>query len=644
MDITEPHTAGVRAAQNAALARIAGRVARIGGWSLDLARDRVDWSDEVCAIHEMPAGTQLSLAEGLNFYPTEDRLMIAAAIAACAQNGAAFALEQPLVTAQQRRVWVRVIGEAVRDAKCTITHVQGSLQDITEAQEKLRQAQAMAETAGRLGKIGAWAIELPQYDLTWSDEVCFIHDLPPGYKPTFAEGTSYFLPENRAEVESKVKACAAHGIPYNFEVPKLTAKGRRIWVRSTGEAVRDSDGRIIRLQGAFQDISERKELESQILRAQRMESIGTLASGIAHDLNNVLSPIVLGAGLIELLDPREEILAIVKNVEQSARRGADLVKQVLSFARGVEGSRVPIQLQALVREIESIVANSFPKQITFEPEIAPDLWLVVGDPTQLNQVVLNLCVNARDAMPTGGRILVSVRNLKITASKPAGQSAVAAGKYVALEVADTGCGMPPEIMERIFEPFYTTKALGKGTGLGLSTVLGIVRSHGGFVNVTSEVAKGSRFTVYLPARIETGAPIPTEVSPALRPRGHGELILLVEDEASILNVTKRTLETFGYRVLTASNGAEAIELYVPRQAEIALVLTDMMMPVMAGPALIVALRRANPAVKVIAASGLLANADPDRPATSTPRHFLAKPYSADAMLTMIEQVLSARIE
>ncbi len=424
------------------------------------------------------------------------------------------------------------------------------------------------------------------------------------------------------------------------ELLQMGKDGRKLDIEGRWTLVRDDQGRPQSVLAINTDITERKKLEKQFLRAQRMESIGTLAGGIAHDLNNLLAPVTMGVELLRMneLNPKSQL--VIDNIERSARRGANLVKQVLSFARGVEGSRVPLQFRHIVREIEDIVENTFPKNIAFESRIAPNLWPFVGDPTQINQVLLNLCVNARDALPEGGQLLLRASNAEVDAQYAVMNRGVAAGHYIVIEVTDNGTGIPPAVIDRIFEPFFTTKPTGKGTGLGLSTVLAIVRSHGGFVNVYSEPEQGSTFKVYLPAQPDAalaGSASPFEEK---LPRGAGELILVVDDEAPILNVTRQTLEVFGYRVLVAEDGAQAISRYALHRAEIALVLTDMMMPVMDGPALIAALRRIDPHVRIIAASGLSAHGNMARASVGGVRHFLPKPYSTDTMLSVIKEALA----
>jgi PAS domain S-box-containing protein len=386
------------------------------------------------------------------------------------------------------------------------------------------------------------------------------------------------------------------------------------------------------------DITERKKLEQLFLRAQRMESIGTLAGGIAHDLNNVLTPIMMSIELLKMDETDPEKLDILSTIETSTQQGSDMVRQVLSFARGVEGRRITLKPATLVRDIEKIVNETFLKNITVRTDIADDVWSIVGDPTQLHQVLLNLCVNARDAMPEGGTLAMSAENIRLDEHSVGLGPNATPGPHVCIAVEDSGTGMLPEVVERIFDPFFTTKEVGKGTGLGLSTSLGIVRSHGGFIRVYSEPGKGTTFRVFFPA--QTGVQTAPEVAAvALLPRGNGELIMVVDDEASIRQITRQTLDAFGYRVVTAADSAEAITIYAERHHEIALVLTDMMMPVMDGAALIHVLRRMNPKLRVVAASGLDASGVVAKAANSGVKHFLPKPYPAEILLTTLADAL-----
>ncbi len=387
------------------------------------------------------------------------------------------------------------------------------------------------------------------------------------------------------------------------------------------------------------DVSEQKNIEAQFLRTQRMESIGTLAGGIAHDLNNVLSPIMMSVEILKTKlgdDQSQRMLGILEN---SARRGAEMVKQVLTFARGVEGDRLLLQPRHLIKDVAKIINETFPKTIQLRTKIAEALWPVVGDATQLHQVVVNLAVNARDAMPNGGTLTITADNHVLESDIQHNGEMILPGFFILIRVSDMGTGIPPEVLDKIFEPFFTTKEPGKGTGLGLSTVLGIVKSHGGFVQVQTELNKGTTFSIYLPAQ-EGMQTQPAENEPRDMPAGHGELILAVDDEASVLTMTKETLEAFGYRVITARDGAEAVATFTAHRDEIKGVLTDMIMPHMDGPATIRVLKRIDPSVKVIAASGLMDNEKVKDATGLSHIAFLMKPYTAEKLLTTVNRVLS----
>ena len=375
------------------------------------------------------------------------------------------------------------------------------------------------------------------------------------------------------------------------------------------------------------------------MRAQRMESIGTLAGGIAHDLNNILAPILMSIDILKLTANDPQAKSVLDTIEVSAKRGADIVRQVLSFARGLEGERVEVQPKHLLKDIESIIKDTFPKNILLRFAIPNDIWTILGDPTQVHQILLNLCVNARDAMPHGGNLTIEAENSVLDEHYAAMNIQAKAGRYVQITVSDSGTGIPPNILEKIFEPFFTTKGINKGTGLGLSTVMAIVKSHGGIINVYSEPNKGTTFKVYLPAMEMSSEARKTQLEQASLPRGNGETVLLVDDEASIITITTQTLQAFGYRVLTATDGAEAVASYAQHANEIAVVLTDMAMPIMDGAATIRALSKINPAIKIIAASGLHANSDATKASGAGIKHFLTKPYTAGTLLKTLRTIL-----
>ena len=385
------------------------------------------------------------------------------------------------------------------------------------------------------------------------------------------------------------------------------------------------------------NITQKKKLEEQLLRNQRLDSIGVLAGGIAHDLNNVLTPILISGQLLEI-DSHipAECRDLIANILTSTNRAAGLVKQILTFARGTSGRRHTVRPAHLLEELRSILGQTLPKSIVLNFPPAPDIWTIAADATQMHQVLMNLCINARDAMPAGGELTVTLSCLKLDQQQADLEGAPKAGEYVVFSISDTGVGIEPHIRDRIFEPFFTTKPIGKGTGLGLSTTLGIVKSHDGFIVLLSQPGQGSCFKVHLPLQSHVSpASVTAQPSQPLIP-GNNELILVVDDEELLLTLAKRLLETSGYRVITAKDGKEALDCYHQQHNEIALVITDMMMPVMDGQALIEALVRINAGIKVIVVSGYSNKNNP------VVQAFISKPYSRDKLLTVVHQVLNAK--
>ena len=422
------------------------------------------------------------------------------------------------------------------------------------------------------------------------------------------------------------------------EIQQVNRAGGTLLVEARWTLLHNAAGQPQGILAINTDITEKKKLEQQFLRAQRMDSIGTLAGGIAHDLNNALTPILMSIELLKLQKQDPRGMNMLSTIDNSAKRGAGMVRQLLTFASGLEGKQLAVEVGQLLKEIETIANETFLKTIQVRSEIPADLWTVQGDPTQLHQVLLNLCVNARDAMPDGGTLKLSAWNLMIDQHYVGLNSEGEPGPYIVIQVKDTGTGMPPEVIERIFEPFFTTKELGKGTGLGLSTSLGIIKSHHGFLHVDSVPGVGTKFLVYLPAQAAAATAVPASVENEL-PRGQGELVLVVDDEADVRQVVQQILEAFGYSVLLAADGIEASALYASRKEEIAVVVTDMMMPLMDGPATIQALMNLNPQGRIIAASGLSTSSNAAKAAKEGAKQFISKPYTTATLLQTLHTVL-----
>lgn len=806
-DITDLKLVEEKLRLHEAVLRETGRIAKVGGWTHDVATGEGYWTEEVARIHDLAPDAPTSKAIGLGYYEGESRRRLEAAMDAAVQTGSAYDLELEMISAKGVRKWVRTIGHPIID-QGKVVSLHGSFQDITERHqqdaERERQQRRLAlladisrrlvlsdspgailsgifndlsrelqvdiyanymvsaegdklllESSGGLtepqrrdfaelpfgvslcglvaqrrehlvfadlptvsvpqaagiielgvrayagfplltgnrliGTISFGSRRLQRYtadDVSLMrtvvdqvaaaversrllaalrtgeerfrqvvesiQEVFWMTDvekqrvlyISPGFEAIWGRscGSVYasmavwknsIHAEDRERVIEAARTRQVAGT-YHETYRIIRPDGAIRWVRDRAFPVKDHNGLVQRVVGVAEDITERKDLEKQFLHAQRMEAIGTLASGVAHDLNNILAPMLMVAGILKLREnvPAKdlELLAIIEN---SGQRGAGIIRQLLAFSRGLSGDRVTLQPKHLVHEMTKIMGETFPRNIAIVESTPTDLWMVEADATQLHQVIMNLCVNARDAMPAGGTLTVEGCNLTLPAGAETSLDAAARpGPYVRLQVRDTGTGIAPEIISRIFDPFFTTKGVGKGTGLGLSTVLGIVKSHGGFLKVLSEPGRGSIFQVYLPAVEERAAPVRRDSSSPL-PGGKGEEILIVDDEASIREAAGSLLERHGYRVRVAGSGEDAMKVFLEHQATLRLVLTDIMMPGMDGLALIRALRVLDPAIPIVATSGLDQSQNAAEFSALGVGQTLAKPFASAELLKAV---------
>ena len=548
-------------------------------------------------------------------------------------GGTAFECEYRLRRADGQYRWHLVRSLPLRDAEDEIVKWVGTCTDIHDqklAEERIHEQAALLDEA----QDAIFVKDLEGRITYWNKSAERLH----GWTAAEALGRSAleFLYANQEQVMAARAHLFQHGA-WQGELIKKTKDGRDLIVETRWTLVRSAAGEPKSILAINTNITEKKRLESHLLRAQRMESIGTLAGGIAHDLNNILTPVSISLQMFRryVTDPSDQ--SLLDLLETSVQRGADMVRQILSFARGVEGRRMLITPKYVVQEIERIARDTFLQQIQVVVRYAEDTWSFSGDPTQIQQVLLNLCVNARDAMPRGGKLTIEAANAMVDDNYAGMNVEAKPGPYVVFSVCDTGMGIPRELHEKIFDPFFTTKEVGRGTGLGLATTAAIVKSHGGFIHLYSEVSQGAVFKVYLPAQPGQVALEGTPKTPL--PRGQGECVMVVDDEATIREVTRSTLERFGYQVVVASDGAEALALYAQRRAEIAVVITDIMMPILDGVATIHALRRINPEVKVIAASGLMTETQNRAALEAGAAEILEKPYTADAMLLGLNRLL-----
>jgi PAS domain S-box-containing protein len=512
-----------------------------------------------------------------------------------------------------------------------------------QAEEALRKSEERFQFAARATSDVIWDWDL-QTNNFWRNES---FNKVFGYRaeeiePGAESWISRLHPEDKERVLSGLHALGEKsGEVWSDEYRFRRGDGTYADIFDRGYVIYDAAGKSVRMIGAMMDISEKKKLEAQFLRAQRMESIGALAGGVAHDLNNILAPILMVADLLQDESVSKENRQMLEIVKSSAMRGSEMVKQILSFARGVSGEHAVLQIKHLIGDMAKLLQETFPRSIQIRTDFGKDLRLVKGDATQLHQVLMNLCVNARDAMPNGGSLLIEAVNVMLEEKHTPMHPKPLSGPYVLLTVADTGEGIPSHLLDKIYEPFFTTKDVGKGTGLGLSTVLGIVKTHNGFVEISSHVGKGTTFRVYLPASAapETAS---GEDKPPAPPMGHGEQILVVDDEFAVLEITRETLGLFNYQVLTAKNGAEAVTVYHQHHADIKVVITDMMMPIMDGTATIQALQQIDPQVRIICVSGLSSKPNLAAAAQLNVQASLKKPFTPEKLLTTLRHVIDEK--
>lgn len=440
------------------------------------------------------------------------------------------------------------------------------------------------------------------------------------------------------------EAVLKHG-EWSGKLSQTNRDRKPVVVQSRATLVRDAAGQPKSILFVNTDVTGKMLLEARFLRAQRLETIGSLASGVAHDLNNVLAPISMA---VELLRPQlhdEADHKLLQVLALSAQRGTDIVRQLLNFGRGAEATQGQLKPKTLIKEITRIIQCAFPKSINLRTAMTEEVGEFMGDATQIHQLLLNLCVNARDAMPEGGTLTLSVRRMQLDKSDQrvnGRNSEIAAGPYLAITVADTGTGMTPEVQEGTFTPFFTTKPAGKGTGLGLSTVRDIARNHSGFVEVWSEVGQGTRFTVYFPA-LETLTPDTPHAAAVALPLGRGELVLVVDDEQSVLRLAKNILETHDYRVITATDGREALAAFARHSTEVRVVIMDLMMPSLSGSAAIKELRAHNQDLPIILISGFSKDDREVAACEGAGATFLSKPFTVQCLLaTLHDALLGAR--
>jgi PAS domain S-box-containing protein len=466
-----------------------------------------------------------------------------------------------------------------------------------------------------------------------------------GYSPDELTGHSFtdlniLAPEHFEQATADIVRVLGGQSISSAEYEFITTTGRRKLVAVRGDPLY-KNGKITAMVAAARDITDHKELERQLFQAQKMESVGTLAGGIAHDFNNILSGVLGYASLMKAsLTSDQRFFEYVNAIEKSASRASELTAQLLAFSRGGKYEVRAINLNSVIEDTLEIVGRTFDKSIEIETRLSGQLPTVAADAAQMEQVIMNLCINARDAMLEGGKLFVETDIVGVTEEYVKTHLGAQPGTYAVVSVTDTGYGMDRETLERVFDPFFTTKEKGKGTGLGLAMVYGVVKNHGGSVQVYSEPGEGATFKVYLPV---DGRPEAKEISQYNVPQNGSEIILVVDDEESILSLARDMLESHGYKALLAGGGEEAIEIYRGRNGAIDLVILDMIMPKMGGLETFLQLKQLDPHVKAILSTGYSQNGKAQKILDSGARGFLQKPYQLNALLSKVRSVLDARI-
>ena len=657
-DVTERKIAEKTLAQNQAILDATGRMAKVGGWELDAKNLEVKWTDETYRIHEIPIGSPPSIEEALNFFHPEEREKLSIALNRSLELGESYDMVVRFITANGRPLWTHTICKPIVENNKVIKLI-GTFQDITDrkrVEDELRQANERLllsekdlRESQRIAHVGSWRLDIASNEVVWSEELYNMYGFDPALPPPpYTEHQKLFTPESWERLSSALSNTIETGNPYELELETVRENGSQGWMWVRGETVLDARGVIVGLWGAAQDITDRKlieqervHLESQLRQAQKMEAVGTLAGGIAHDFNNILAAI-MGYTEIALEEQKEgkPTQNELRGILQSANRAKNLVQQILTFSHRADTQLKLVDVNHELLVAANLLKQTLPKMVDIRLELSEDVAPVMGDPYQIEQILMNLGTNSRDAMPDGGTLTIATSQQAVADLTCRACAQTFAGDYVVITVTDTGEGMTKESLGRIFEPFFTTKEVGKGTGLGLATIFGIVRSHGGHITCSSEQGKGTTFTVYLPPA-EGEVEVQDGDVPDEDIEGGQETILLVDDEAHILHIGSQNLSRAGYEVITAPNGEEALEVFQARANEINLVVLDLSMPGTGGHKCLQELLSLSPDLKVIVSTGYSRDGDLQETMSSGAAALLSKPFSKNEMLKTVRMVLDA---
>jgi two-component system cell cycle sensor histidine kinase/response regulator CckA len=644
VDVTARKEAEESLRKNAALLVIAARTARIGGWSVRLPGFHVTWSDEVCAIHEAPPGSTPTLEQGIAYYAPEYREIISNHFHACATDGTAFDLEVQIITGRGNKLWVRVIGQAERNEAGIILLVQGAFQDINDrrkAEESHRESELRFRQVVENIREVFWITDAerkqmlyisPGYEEIWGRPCESLYASPKDW-------VDAIIPEDRERItKAFLKQKIAGGYDEEYTIIRPDGSVRKIHDR--GFPVKNASGIVYRLTGVAEDITEGKKLENQLHQSQKMEAIGQLAGGVAHDFNNLLT-VINGYSdlLIASLSNDEKAQNYLGLIKEAGEQSAALTSQLLAFGRNQFVAPKVIDLNEVVRKVEKMLVRIIGEDIELSTALHPALGRVMADPGQIEQILLNLSVNGRDAMPKGGKLTIETANITLDENYTRSHAGVQPGDYVMLAVTDMGTGMTEEIKRHIFEPFFTTKDVGQGTGLGLSVVHGAVKQSNGNIEVYSEPGCGTAFKIYLPKADDSLTLSEVIIKDITVPKKGTETILLVEDEAKVREFARHVLQEYGFTILVAGNAKDALRISTEYKGKIDLLLTDVVMPETGGRVLAEQLQPMHPGMKVLFMSGYTADGVVRHGILHEHVNFLQKPFSPLALAKKVREVL-----
>ena len=642
-DITERRRVEDALRESQALLAAAEELAHTGSWAIDLADDTIVWSDQFFRIVGLePGRAHITRETFLALVHPDDRLVLERELGRLIRTGDADAVQMRITrpTGEMRILQAR--GRVHHNAAGRVTRVLGSIQDVTDRIAATAEIEHASQQLAALVNDAPLAIATADCDgrvTSWNPAAERLF----GWTAAEVIGRRVPIipPEREAEFRQILERRLSDQAVLALETQRMRKDGTLVDVEIATAPVRDASGGIVGGMGFFIDVTGRKQLEQQLRQAQKIEAVGQLAGGIAHDFNNIITAIKLHSEfLLESIETGDARREDAEEVRKAAIRAAGLTRQLLAFSRKQLLQPVLLDLNDTVRELQTMVMRLIGEDIAIETTLAGQLWPVLADAGQIEQVLINLAVNARDAMPGGGRIAIATQNVELTGVYSDADPIVASGRYVKLSVTDTGCGMSREIQARLFEPFFTTKGPRRGTGLGLSTVYGIVKQSNGFIAVKSAPDEGAAFSIYLPAA--EGAHCERIEGTAVASRGGGsEVVLLVEDEEGVRALVRRILARQGYVVLEAVDGRNALDVTARHEGRIDLVVTDAVMPEMGGLDLIRAMRALRPDVKVLLMSGYTDDEMTRRGILTPELAFLAKPFDVDVLLRRVREVLDA---